>query len=113
MASLQHRDGQTLSELAEHISIDLSTLSRVVANMQGQDLLKREKNGADKRSVRLHLSGHGKKLVAQLVPPAELYERIALAGVSNDEISTLKRVLERVYLNLAAVRAVPRTRRES
>ncbi len=107
LASLLHREGQTPSELAEHTSIELSTLSRLLSVLHQKELLKRAKNGADKRSVRVSLTVSGKTLTAQIIPLADLYDRIALAGVSQREAALFKRVLLRVHDNIAGLTARP------
>lgn len=108
VASLAHRDGQTLGELAGHTCLELSTLSRLVTSMQRAALLQRFKNGDDKRSVRIFLSPSGEALFDQIVPVAKRYERIALAGISTDEAALLKQLLSRVHENLGTLRAKPR-----
>ncbi len=102
IASLYHREGQTLSELAEHTCIELSTLSRQAANMAKDKLLKRVQNGNDGRSIRFLLTAKGRKLAFQAVPLADLYERVALSGISPDDATRLKALLAKVYINLSA-----------
>lgn len=108
LASLEHRDGQTLSELSEHTSIELSTLSRLVAGMEKSGLLERTKSGVDKRAVLLSLSGTGRDLVSQIIPLADLCERIALAGIPAQDVALLKRLLVKVYENITALKPQPR-----
>ena len=101
LASLAHRDGQTLSELSDHTSIELSTLSRLVGAMEKIRQVERRANPEDKRSWRFHLTSSGVALVSQIIPMATLYERIPLVGISPEEARLLKRLLTKVYDNVA------------
>jgi DNA-binding MarR family transcriptional regulator len=114
LASLLKRESQTLSDLASHTSIELSRTSRLVGGLERRALLKRQASGADARAVELSLTRSGRALALQLVPLAQLYERVALGGMSADEVETLKRLLVKVYENMNALHAsAKRPRREA
>jgi DNA-binding MarR family transcriptional regulator len=80
LAALRDRDGQRVSELSEHTSIEISTLSRVLDGMQKQGLIARRRNAGDGRVVTLHATAAGRALTDRIVPVAERYERVAVAG---------------------------------
>jgi DNA-binding MarR family transcriptional regulator len=105
LAALLARGPQRLSDLAQLTSIDLSTLSRLVGRMERQALVARSRTDGDKRALEVRLSGKGRRIAQAIIPTAERYERIALAGISAEEARRMKGLLERVYLNLDRLEA--------
>lgn len=114
LAALLRQDGQRLTELAEHTSIDVSTVSRLVSGAVRRGLVSRHRAEDDARSVAIGLTEAGRALVLQIVPVAQLYERIALSGFDEQEVAQLKDYLNRVYRNVVSLgpkSAAPRARR--
>lgn len=103
LASLLRLDGQRMTHLAEYTSIDISTLSRLVAGMEKKGLVSREPGRKDKRSVHVTLQEPGRDLAMRVAPLADLYERVALANISAEEIATLKKLLVRIYDNIESL----------
>lgn len=105
LAALHHRDGQRMTELAETTSIDVSTLSRLVGSTERKGLVERRRgaDAADARVVTVHATAAGQKLTARLIPLAQRYETVALAGLSAGEVEALKTLLVRVYDNLESL----------
>lgn len=100
LASLLRIDAQRMTHLAEYTSIEISTLSRLVAGMEKKGLVRRESGQKDKRSVHVMLQEPGRDLAMRIAPLADLYERVALANITADEVATLKRLLIRIYDNI-------------
>ena len=107
LAALWEKDGQRLSELAEMISIETSTLSRLVADMRKQDLVSRERQDGDERSICLSLTKRGRDKVTALIPRAQHYEALAVQGFSAKEVAHLKDVFRAILRNLSAPGANP------
>ena len=103
LASLLQQNPQRLTELAEHTSIELSTVSRLVSAAVRRGLVSRSRGDDDARSVAISLTDAGRELVMQIVPMAELYERIALSGFEEHEVVLLKDWLRRIYQNIISL----------
>lgn len=99
-ATLRHQPSQRIGEVAHHTSIDASTLSRLIDVMIKRKLVVRERDSADARARSLHLTPKGEELVDRVIPLAQMYERVALAGLSADEANTLRGFLARIYDNM-------------
>jgi DNA-binding MarR family transcriptional regulator len=112
LASLNHESPQNITELAGHTSIELSTLSRIVASMVRDGLLARIRSGEDARSVSLRLTDAGRETAERIIPLAALYERIALSGMSAEEVALLKKLLAKAYDNVVSLGPKPSTRRK-
>jgi len=103
LASLLRIDAQRMTHLAEYTSIDISTLSRLIAAMERKKLVRRQPGETDRRSVHVVLEESGRDLGMRVAPLADLYERVALSNISADEIATLKRLLVQIYDNIGSL----------
>jgi DNA-binding MarR family transcriptional regulator len=99
-ATLRHQPSQRIGEVAQHTSIDASTLSRLIDAMIKRKLVVRERDSVDARARSLHLTPKGEEVVDRVIPLAQLYERVALAGMSRDEAQALRGFLARIYDNM-------------
>ncbi len=100
LAALHERDGRRMGELSETTAIEVSTLTRLVDGMERRRLVRRRRDPADARVVLLHVAPAGRRLTARLLPIAERYERVALAGFSPRDAERLRTALRRLYANM-------------
>jgi DNA-binding MarR family transcriptional regulator len=98
-ASLQLQPNQTLSELSDHTSSDLSALSRIVDRLITAGLVDRHRNESDGRAVRIELTKTGRSLTRSITPLAQQYEDIALVGFTAEEVACLRDYLRRIHRN--------------
>ncbi len=103
LAALQHREGQTVGDLSDTTSIEISTLSRVLDQMQTKRLILRRRDGADQRAVTIHRAAIGIAATKKLLPTALRYQSVAFTGFAAGEAAQLKEMLRRVYDNLDAL----------
>ena len=108
LAALHHRDGLRISDLAGLTSIDISTLSRLIGKMEKRCLVTRRRSPeADGRVVTVVVTPAGQAATRAIVPVAQRYETMALAGFTADEAAALKQMLIRVYATWPATRSIP------
>jgi DNA-binding MarR family transcriptional regulator len=100
MAVMAANGSQRQIDLADHTSIDASTLSRLVSRLVKLGLATRNRSANSNREVTVRLSGKGNALVSRLIPMARQCEIDAIAGLSREELVVLKRCLRRVYENM-------------
>ena len=103
LAALREQDGRRMGDLSETTSIEVSTLTRLVDNMEKKGLVARRRNARDARAVMLHATPAGRRLTLRILPIAERYETVALAGFSAAETRVLKAALRRLYANMDAL----------
>ena len=103
LAALRERDGRRMGDLSETTSIEVSTLTRLVDNMEKKGLVARRRDAADARAVALHVTPAGRRLTQRITPIAERYESVALAGFTAAEADILKAALRRLYGNMEAL----------
>lgn len=103
MIELWRGGDHRLGELSEHTSIDISTLSRLLVSMQRKNLIVRRRSGLDGRALSLTLTRRGLALTEKIAPKALRYEDVAMEGMTEREVASLKGLLKRVYRNLEEV----------
>lgn len=103
LAALREQDGRRMGDLSETTSIEVSTLTRLVDNMEKKGLVARRRNVRDARAVMLHATPAGRRLTLRILPIAERYETVALVGFSAAETRVLKAALRRLYTNMDAL----------
>ena len=104
LAALREGEGRRMGDLSEITSIEVSTLTRLVDGMEKKGLVVRRRAAADARVVTLHSTPAGRRLTRRLLPIAERYEAVALAGFGAGETDALKGALRRLYTNMDALK---------
>ena len=100
LAALRESDGRRMGDLSQTTSIEVSTLTRLVDNMEKKGLVERRRDGEDARVVALHVTPAGKRLTQRILPIAERYEAVALKDFTPREAQLLKEALRRLYANM-------------
>lgn len=106
LSALHDTGHQSLSGLAEYISVEISTLSRQVTTLAGRGLVINRPSGVDWRSVDISLTPAGRAVVQRLLPAVARHERAALNGLDPASIIQLKQLLAKVYHNLCVLDTV-------
>lgn len=91
---------QRLGELAALTSVEASTLSRLLGQMQRMGLVTRARPERDQRSLAVALAPAGVDLARRLMPRAAHYERVSTAGLARAEVDALRAALAQVDANL-------------
>jgi DNA-binding MarR family transcriptional regulator len=104
LAALSSNGGQRQVDLSGLTSIDVSTMSRLVSRLVRMGLVTRSRSQTSNREVVVALSAKGRTLVQKLIPIALALEKKASAGLSAKELAEVKRLLTRMYGNLAGRR---------
>ncbi|MHC2576652.1 DNA-binding MarR family transcriptional regulator [Bradyrhizobium diazoefficiens] len=94
-----------LVELSALTSADLSTLSRLVADMHKEGLVSRERPANDQRSLQVELTPAGRELYERFMPVAAYYEEVATGELSRKDAAALKATLATLYNNLDRLEA--------
>ena len=101
MAVLANRGKQRQIDLADMTSIEVSTLSRLVTRMVRMGLVTRRRSENSNREVVVDLAAKGRGLVNRIIPLAHRLETSAGAGIPASDLAVVKRVLRRMFENMA------------
>ena len=96
--------GLTVSDLARALSIHLSTSSNLLDKLESQDLIRRKRNSADQRVVRVYLTAAGRQVLRKAPRPVEGVIPDALGKMPIAALRSLKRDLD-LLLGFASVRS--------
>ena len=96
LINIDEKEGSTVSEVAALLGLKSTSLSRMLSQMEQMDLIYRESNKGDKRSVKIFLTELGKEkrhLARALVRQFNNYLNAHISEKEKDQlINTLKKI---------------------
>ncbi|HEX7465388.1 MAG TPA: MarR family transcriptional regulator [Usitatibacter sp.] len=115
---LWERDGLTQRELSGRAGVMEPTTFSALKAMEGIGYVKRRRLPENRKNIYVFLTAKGRALKEKLVPLAEDVNRVAVAGLADEDISRTREVLLAIIDNLArdeergadGARRVPSTR---
>lgn len=100
MFCLIGEEGMTHKELASRTEKDRANVTRLVDQLERKGLVKRVNNPEDRRSIFLHLTEEGKKIVQALIPIEQAFIRNLLKGVSEEELEQFTATIHKLNENV-------------
>ena len=98
---LWERDGLTQRELSDEAGVMEPTTAAAVRAMEERGYVTRRRTSHNRKNTYVYLTRKGRALKAKLVPLAVEVNRIALRGVTREEVAATRRTLLAVLENLA------------
>jgi MarR family transcriptional regulator for hemolysin len=90
-------------DLAQSLSLDGSSVVRLLDTLEGAGLVTRTENAIDRRAKTLELTASGRRMVEQVdVVSLQVRDRV-LAGVPPEDIDATVRTLDHICLTLGAM----------
>lgn len=89
----------SLSEVAERINRDRSTVTALVSKLENLKYVQHRTNETDRRSSLLSLTEKGRGLIPDFMSISDALFEKATWGITEDEWSQFKKVLEKLYKN--------------
>ena len=86
IVALWEQDGQTVSELGEKMFLESNTLTPILKKLEAMGYLRRERNPADERQVRISLTEAGRRLREKGMH----MNLVASTGLKPDEFARLQ-----------------------
>jgi DNA-binding MarR family transcriptional regulator len=97
---LWKEDGLSQQELCNRTFRDKPSITRLIDNLEKQELVKRVSSKEDRRINRVYLTEEAKQLQEVTIQLANQTMDEALIGVQREDIEVVKVVLQQVYDNL-------------
>ena len=97
LASVHQFGSAPLTRIAEFANFDLSTMSRVVDQLEAKRLIARDESKRQGRAVPIALTPAGQALMRRLIPRALEHEADLLAALSAAERTSLMALLEKIH----------------
>lgn len=101
LSVLAHKGELRQVDLAGATSLDPPTISRLISYAVRRGLVTRTRSDTSNREVSVRLTKSGKDMVEQIIPRMVADEEAVFAGLSRAELATLKKILRRMYGNIA------------
>lgn len=103
VAEINQAPGLRVTELARAMSVHQSTASNLLADLERQGIIEKQRTGADQRVVRLYLSEKGRDLVGRAPQP--------MIGVLPDALQNLPTdLLDSLSANMDALISLMRSK---
>lgn len=96
LAILRQTGPKSLGELSALVSVELSTLSRMIGVMGKSDLVTRIRPPENGRVVSIEITDKGAVLADELMQIAMRFEQTMLAGLNEAEADALKALLRQI-----------------
>lgn len=103
LSLIHHGIADTASGLARDTGHDSGAMTRVIDQLEARGLLKRSRDTADRRVVKLDLTAGGEALVARLSPSIASIWNEVLDGIDPAEIETFISLLSNITARLEAL----------
>ncbi|WP_236887741.1 MarR family winged helix-turn-helix transcriptional regulator [Metaclostridioides mangenotii] len=87
-------------ELASLMNIKDSSVARLVDRMERDGLIKRVENPKDERVKFLELTNNGRNQIEALLPEGKYFSDLLLEGITNEELLTFYKVLDKMSINI-------------
>lgn len=91
---LAEKDGTSQGEMSHRYEMDPSRVTRTAQAMEREGMIRRERDSADNRVVRMYLTDEGKRLMLEKSPVVkEQIWRRASGALGQEEMRELRRML--------------------
>ena len=102
LKALADQDGQTMSQLAQILSVQPPTVTKMITRLAAQGLVRRAASETDGRLARVHLTEEGIARIQDVDVAWKRLEKEALTGLDDKDRKRIRRLLRAIEQNLAA-----------
>lgn len=108
MFRLSREPGMKQVELADRLDVEPITAGRIIDRLEEAGLVERHRDPIDRRVWRIYLTDKADPMIERLTTVAEKLLAGAFAGISSDEIASLRSTLERIRENVSVMESAER-----
>ena len=103
LATLRQTGPKTLGELSALVSVELSTLSRLIGTMSRANLVTRDRPPENARIVSIDITPAGQVLAEELMPIAQHFEQTLIADLTAEQVVQLRQILRQLGARIEAL----------
>jgi len=100
LSSLQSNERRTQLDLARAVGIEGPTLTRHLDGLEENGIVRRVRDGSDRRAVRVELTAEGERLFQTLRQAVIAFNRDLTAGLTETELERVRKTLARLEQNV-------------
>lgn len=104
---LRCHDGAVQKDIAAACRIEPATITSVLLGMERKDLIRRQTQNGNRRSLSVHLTDQGRALAERVATEFDVIEAQAYQGFTQAEQTQLRALLSRVQDNMTRKKADP------
>jgi len=93
---LVSHDGSSVKDIASRIQLDSPAVTGVIDRLVKEELVKRQEDPSDRRSLQIFLTSRGRELAQKLLPMAQEFNRSLQSGLNPDERELFQQILSRL-----------------
>lgn len=97
---VSHRPGATQREIADMLEMSEASAGRLIDRLCNEGLLERHARDDDRRARAIYLSDGAEPIMADMAAAARVLEDEVFRGFSEEDLSRLGELLDRMYANL-------------
>jgi MarR family transcriptional regulator for hemolysin len=100
LSSLKSDERRTQLDLARAVGIEGPTLTRHLDGLEENRIVRRVRDGSDRRAVRVELTAEGERLFQTLRQAVIAFNRDLTAGLTGTELERVRKTLARLEQNV-------------
>ena len=100
LSSLKSNERRTQLDLARAVGIEGPTLTRHLDGLEENGIVRRVRDGSDRRAVRVELTAEGERLFQTLRQAVVAFNRDLTAGLTETELERVRKTLARLEQNV-------------
>jgi MarR family transcriptional regulator for hemolysin len=100
LSSLKSDERRSQLDLARAIGIEGPTLTRHLDGLEQNGIVRRVRDGSDRRAVRVELTAGGERLFQTLRQAVIAFNRDLTAGITEPELERIRKTLARLEQNV-------------
>jgi DNA-binding MarR family transcriptional regulator len=108
---VREKNGMTSVELSRRLLVTAGNITGLIDRMEKSGLVERRRHAGDRRTIRIHLTGKGRKLAERVIPKHSADIESIFAVLSDAEKNQLHKSLDKLIRSLEFV--APASRRQS
>lgn len=102
LKALAEQDGLSMSQLAQTLSVQPPTVTKMVSRLAAQGYVERRASKGDGRQAHVFLTEQGSETIADVDRGWKRLEKEALAGIDDKDVKRLRKLLRQIERNLSA-----------
>ncbi len=100
LSLLAIKDGVSQRTLVEETHLRPPTVSVIIGKMEDEGMVERRRNPDDRRETVIYITEHGREVDMKGIANIKATDALALEGLSEEEVSELMLILEKMRKNL-------------
>jgi DNA-binding MarR family transcriptional regulator len=102
LKALAEEDGMSMSQLAQALSVQPPTVTKMVSRLAAQGYVVRQASKGDGRQAHVYLTDQGRGTILDIDKGWKRLEKEAIAGIDDKDVKKLRKLLRQIERNLSA-----------